>query len=116
MVIKMELKSRFWIEKDGKRVFGKGPYIILKTVDRLGTLNKAADELNMSYSKAWSVIKAAEKRLGFLLLESRAGGVDGGGSELTPEARKLVKSFHDFCQEANHVLKGLYEKHFNYID
>lgn len=110
----MELKSRFWIEKDGERVFGKGPYIILKTVDRLGTLNKAADKLNMSYSKAWSVINAAEKRLGFLLLESHAGGIDGGGSELTPKARQLVKSFQNFCQEADQALQDIYKKHFNF--
>ena len=67
--------------------FGKGPCILLKTIDKLGSLNKAAKELNMSYSKAWSIINRAERVLGYSLLETVTGGADGGGSYLTPKAK-----------------------------
>lgn len=70
----LKLRSRFWLEQDKVRVFGKGPCELLEAIDCLGTLTKATDKLNMSYSKAWSIIKRAEKRLGFLLLESKVGG------------------------------------------
>lgn len=112
----MKLRSRFWLEQDEVRVFGKGPCELLEAVDRFGTLTKATDKLNMSYSKAWSIIKRAEKKLGFLLLESKAGGADGGGSNLTFEAKKLIKSYHGFCFEANQILEELYDKYFNYLN
>ncbi|MCQ1528856.1 winged helix-turn-helix domain-containing protein [Lutispora saccharofermentans] len=108
----MKLESRFWLEEDGVKVFGKGPLILLEAVDKLGTLNKAANKLDMSYSKAWSMIKRAEAKLGFSLLERHTGGIEGGGSDLTPEARALIKSYRNFCKEADNILDELYNKHF----
>ncbi|HHY04368.1 MAG TPA: LysR family transcriptional regulator [Thermoanaerobacterales bacterium] len=111
----MKLESRFWLEQGGEKVFGKGPCVLLETVDRLGTLNKAAAELGMSYSKAWSIIKRAEKQLGFLLMERTTGGVDGGGSSLTPEGKQLIKNYRLFCEEADAFLDELYKKYFGDI-
>lgn len=111
----MKLQSRFWLERGGVKVFGTGPFMLLKAVDRLGTLSQAAADLEISYSKAWSIINRAEKELNFPLLESQIGGVDGGGSSLTPEARKLMQNYQAFIQEADILLKKLYIKHFENI-
>ena len=111
----MKLESKFRIVQDGERVFGKGPCILLETVGRLGSLNKAANQLNMSYSKAWSIINKAEKILGYSLLETHTGGIDGGGSCLTPKAEILIKAYKDFCKEADQALEELYKKYFKDI-
>ena len=58
----MKLTGRFWLECEGVKVFGMGPCALLEAVDRAGTLSQAADELGMSYSKAWSIIKRAESK------------------------------------------------------
>lgn len=39
------------------------------------------------------MIKAAEKQLGFKLLERRIGGSGGGGSRLTDEGMDLLKKY-----------------------
>lgn len=93
--------------------FGKGSYVLLERVGRLESLNKAANELNMSYSKAWSIIKKAENVLGYKLLERHIGGVDGGGSYLTPKAEVLIKAYRDFCKEAEDNLEELCKKYFD---
>lgn len=111
----MKLRSEFRIEKDGERVFGKGPLILLEKIDELGSLNKASNDLQMSYSKGWSIIKRAEALLGYELLNTYTGGVDGGGSSLTPKARMLIRSYKDFCQEAEKILDELYIKYFGNI-
>lgn len=111
----MKLESRFWIIKDEGKVFGRGPCILLKTVSRLGSLNKAANELNMSYSKAWAIINRSENLLGYSLLETETGGIDGGGSYLTQEAESLIKAYEDFCKEAESSVEKLYKKHFKNI-
>lgn len=111
----MELRVEFRIMKDGQKVFGRGPLILLETVDKLGSLNKACNELNMSYSKGWSIINNAETLLEYSLVMTHTGGVDGGGSSLTPKARDLMKIYKNFCKEAEKNLDKLYKKHFNNI-
>jgi len=106
------MESRFWISKDGEKVFGRGPMILLNKVDKLGSLNKAAKELNMSYSKAWSIINRAEKLLGYSLLKKEVGGIEGGGSQLTSEARALIEAYEKFLEEAEINIDNLYRKYF----
>lgn len=114
-VSKLELRVEFRIVRDGEKVFGRGPLILLEAVDKLGSLNKACNELNMSYSKAWSIINRAETLLGYSLLETYTGGLDGGGSSLTLKARTLIKAYRNFSKEAEETLEQLYKKHFKDI-
>ncbi|MBZ2175177.1 LysR family transcriptional regulator [Schnuerera sp. xch1] len=111
----LKLESRFWIAHDGKKVFGRGPCILLKTVDRLGSLNKAAKELNMSYSKAWIIIKRAEKMLGYPLLRTETGGANGGGSYLTSKGEVLTRVYEEFSRESEKCMEELYKKYFDDI-
>ena len=92
---KVKLVYKIWVEGKTK-AFGEGPYKLLRKVEQLGSLNKAAQDMNMSYSKAWSIIKRAEKELGFKLVESNTGGVGGGGSRLTSQARTLLNQYDEF--------------------
>ena len=111
----MKLESKFWIEKNGEKVFGEGPCLLLEEVNKSGSLNKAAIKLNMSYSKAWTIINRAENILGYPLLERRIGGVDGGGSYLTSNGRILVENYQNFCQEADKALEELQKKYLKEI-
>lgn len=86
----MEIKSKLWIEVEGEPVFGRGRRFLLKAIDKYGSINQAAREINISYRKAWSYIKAMEERLGIKLVERQAGGKNGGGAVLTKEAREFL--------------------------
>ncbi len=91
---KFQIRSKVWIEDDtGKVVFGLGRLKILEAIDRCGSLNAAAKELKMSYRGLWGKIKTTEESLGKPLLIKNAGGSSGGGSELTPLAKHLIKEF-----------------------
>jgi len=96
----MEAKLRLSIKKDGKHVYGDGRQALLLAVDKLGSLNKAAASLEMSYRAAWGKIKTSEERLGFKLLESKIGGVGGGGADLTRNARDLIDKYSRFRSNA----------------
>lgn len=111
----LELESRFWIMQDGTKVFGRGPCVLLKTIDRLGSLNRAAKELNMSYSKAWTIVNRAERALGYSLLETETGGAEGGGSYLTLKAKKLINAFEEFSKEAELSTEEIFKRHFEDI-
>jgi molybdate transport system regulatory protein len=114
--MKLELRYKIWIEKNGKKVFGNGPLDILHRVERTGSLRQAAAEINMSYSLAWNLIKGLEERLGFKLLKRKVGGEGGGGSEITQEATELMTKFKLFRGEADQSLNSLYKKIFKEKD
>ena len=96
----MEAKLRLSIKKNGEHVYGAGRQKLLLAVDKLGSLNKAAASLEMSYRAAWGKIKISEERLGFKLLKSRTGGAGGGGADLTPQARVLMEKYSRFRRNA----------------
>jgi molybdate transport system regulatory protein len=84
------IRSKIWVEDaNGNVVFGLGRYRILEAVQRLGSLQAAAQELKMSYRAIWARISATEARLGKPLLIR-----DPHGSRLTPLGETLLKQFH----------------------
>lgn len=105
------LKFKIWLDKDGK-VFGQGPYELLKGVEETGSLSRAAQGMHMSYSQAYNLIKSLEKRLGFSLIISQSGGKKGGGSALTPEAVELMKKYAAFYRESEQALREIFKKYF----
>lgn len=87
----MEIRTKFWIENKGEVVLGGGKTALLLAVDRLGSIQRAAEEFGMSYRHAWGVIKKIEQRAGFRILNKKLGGRDGG-AQLTPKGRAFVKT------------------------
>jgi molybdate transport system regulatory protein len=87
-------RSKVWLEDaDGEVIFGFGRVRILEAIEDHGSINAAAKDLKMGYRAVWARISATEKRLGKQLLVRQAGGSLGGGSQLTPLAKELVKNF-----------------------
>lgn len=93
-----------YLYEDGVKFFGEGPCRLLHGIDRTGSLRAAAMEMDMSYSKATTILNRAEKALKFPLTEKKIGGKGGGGSQLTPKAREFLKRYEKYreaCYEAN---------------
>jgi molybdate transport system regulatory protein len=96
---KPKVCSKVWFESGGDHVFGCGLARLLENVDKLGTLQAAADSSKMSYRYAWNLIKSAERHLGSSLIERHSGGTGGGGSVLSPKGRAMLKSFRQINKE-----------------
>lgn len=107
----MKIGYKVWLDQNGK-AFGNGPFELLKRVEKSGSLRNAAGQMNMSYSKAWRLIQLLEGRLGFALLNKKVGGVFGGGSLLTPEAKELMSHYEKFQKEVKESLNQIFKKHF----
>ncbi len=87
--VAMEIRSKFWIERRGEVVIGSGKTALLMAIERLGSIQGAADEFGMSYRHAWGAIKRIEKRAGFTLVETRLGGREAG-ARLTAKGKVFV--------------------------
>lgn len=94
----------FFLDASGEKVFGEGPYRLLKGIETHGSLRAAAQDMQMAYTKALRILRRAEAAFGFPLTSRSIGGRDGGGSHLTPEGKELLEKYETYrrrCQEAN---------------
>jgi molybdate transport system regulatory protein len=107
----VKIAYKVWLDDDGK-AFGEGPYRILKQIEKAGSLHQAAIDLNISYRKAWMTLQNAEKKLGFMLIDRKVGGVAGGGSHMTSSGKTFMKNYEKFRVEIEKVLEKTYQKHF----
>jgi molybdate transport system regulatory protein len=96
-----------FLDEQGDKFFGEGPYRLLCAVEETGSLRAAAMSMNMAYTKALKVLKNAEAALGFPLTARTTGGKDGGGSQLTPEGKEWItryEAYRNACIQANRQL------------
>lgn len=107
----MKLGYKCWLQGEEK-IFGKGPYDLLCAIKTYGSIKKASTELDISYSKATHILKRCESHMGFKLLNSKIGGNEGGGSNLTDEAMYLMKQYEAFINEADIALKHAFAVNF----
>lgn len=104
------LSLRLYFEE---KAFGPGMVVLLGEVEKTGSLQRAARSMNMAYSKAWKMLRVAEKEWGFLLTDRETGGRDGGGSTLTPQAKELMEAYLSFRKDAEAELDHLFETYFS---
>lgn len=78
------------------KCFGPGVAELLKRVQEHRSLRAAAISMGMAYSKAWTIIKSAEKELGFDLLVSTTGGKHGGGAALSGKAEAILAAYEEY--------------------
>lgn len=110
--LKLKPKCKLWIESEQKVVFGDGRMALLQAIDRYGSINQAAANLQMSYRAAWGKLKATERRLGFKIINKHIGG-RASGSELTPEAKRLMHAYLQFKEESMQAIEAIFEKYFH---
>ena len=95
------VRSKVWLEYQGRPFLGDGRYRLLVAVAQAGSINAAAKQLGISYRKAWSQLQAMEQHAPFRLLEKRVGGKAGGATLLTAEALTLMKGFQQLRKQVN---------------
>lgn len=100
----MKPMNRYYIADDnGEKVFGEGPYRLLKAVEEEGSLRAAAISMGMAYTKALKILRRAEEAFGQNLTSRCIGGSNGGGSRVTPFGKELLnlyEQYRDACEAA----------------
>ena len=95
-----------------EKCFGPGVARLRERVERLHSLRSAAIDMDMAYSKAWTILRNAERTLGVKLISSTTGGRHGGGAVLTPEGEQMLAAYTAFSQEVRECGEALFQKHF----
>lgn len=87
-------RLRIKIDLGNNVVLGPGKVELLGLVDKYGSIRKAAAAMDMSYRRAWLLLKELETVLGAPAVTAETGGSKGGGTRLTELGRAIVERFH----------------------
>ena len=92
----------------GERFFGPGVCELLERIRKTGSIQAAAAEMEMSYTKAWRILNRAEREMGVNLITRVSGGKRGGSSTLTEAGERAGCDFREMearlCEAANALL------------
>lgn len=87
------LRSKVWLEKDGKLFMGWGRATLLERIDKLGSISAAARSMKLAYRNAWLWVEAMNRLASTPLVVKTTGGPRGGHARLTDEGRRIVKEY-----------------------
>jgi len=88
-----KLRIRCWITLDQEKFFGPGRLQLLTLIESEGSLSKAAQQMGMSYKKAWDMVNDLNSRGSQPYVLLKKGGEKGGGAEITRHAELLISRF-----------------------
>lgn len=74
-------------------VLGPGMIQLLERIAAQGSIRSAAISMDMSYRKAWLLIKQMQMTFGGAVVTSAKGGKSGGGTDLTELGLALLKTY-----------------------
>ena len=74
---------------------GPGKIRLLELIGDTGSISAAGRAMGMSYRQAWLLIDSLNSLFREPVTETLAGGVRGGGADLTPFGRTLIQTYRD---------------------
>lgn len=108
----MELDTKLYlVDDEGNKFMGIGVLWLLENIGSEQSLRKASIKMNLSYSKAFNMLKTLEKEVGHPFVERKRGGANREGVVLTDFARKYMALYKDFQDRAKKAALSEYEKY-----
>jgi molybdate transport system regulatory protein len=89
------VRSKVWLEKDGKLFMGWGRATLLERIDQLGSISAAARSMHLAYRNAWLWVEAMNRLAPRPLVEKSTGGPRGGYTRLTEEGRRIIEEYKE---------------------
>ena len=87
------LAPRLRIVQPGKPPFGPGKAELLEFIAATGSIRTAAQEMGMSYPRAWGLVREMNALFTDPLVTRTRGGGTGGGAALTPLGETVLRLY-----------------------
>ena len=92
--------------------FGPGIARFLLAVEEKGSMLAACEEMGMSYSKGWKMVRTVEQEMGFPFLIRQTGGAGGGSSRLTEEGREFIRRYQALQSDIRRTTEAFFNLYF----
>jgi len=94
------LLPRLRVQRDGDVALGPGKVDLLEQIRETGSIAKAARQMEMSYMRAWTLVKTMEDCFREPLIQVERGGFDRGGARLTNTGEQVVALYRQMEKES----------------
>ena len=92
------------VSDDGTIVLGPGKADLLEAIARTGSIRAAASELEMSYMRAWTLVRVMNGVFRSPLVEKVRGGPEKGGAELTERGQEVLAIYQKMERDAERAV------------
>jgi molybdate transport system regulatory protein len=100
---------RFRVDVSPACAIGPGKIALLMGVERTGSLRRTAQELGMSYRRAWLLIDGLNRSFTEAVTTASVGGKGGGGVRLTPLGEDLVRRYNSLAKRFDQIAQREFE-------
>jgi molybdate transport system regulatory protein len=83
---------------------GPGKASLLKEIERVGSIAAAARALDMSYSRAWLLVRSMNEQFKEPLVVVGRGGKTRGGAVVTPAGRSALQLYETMLGQAERAI------------
>jgi molybdate transport system regulatory protein len=96
------MRPRLRILLGSQIALGPGKVDLLEAINQSGSITSAAKTMNMSYMRAWTLIRVMNRCFKKPLVSARHGGMHGGGgAKLTATGRAAVALYRKMEAECH---------------
>ena len=103
--VNKQFRFRLWVDINDQKFFGPGRAELLQLIDETGSISKAAKSMGMSYKKAWGMITEMNERGKSPYVIAKPGGEKGGGAEVTPAGKVVIKAYEKIIYRINTIIE-----------
>jgi len=108
--IQHKLVGKLTVDTEFGSFLGDTRIKLLESIDRYGSITKAAKAVPLSYKAAWDAVDAMNNLAEEALVERSVGGKHGGGTNLTEYGKRLVAMYRAVEQEYQESLNRLAQR------
>ena len=94
------LSPRFRVIRDEIIALGPGKADLIEAIGRTGSIGDAAESLEMSYMRAWKLVRTINDSFREPVIEASRGGKERGGATVTEFGRRLVSLYRQIEAKA----------------
>ncbi len=99
------------IDKEGV-ILSSRLVLLLFLIDDFHSIRQACLHMALSYQKAWNMINTLESEVGYIVVERKRGGANGGETNLTEKGVILIKAYQEYQNQLHTLSITLFEKIF----
>lgn len=105
-----ELRPRYRVIHGKEIALGPGKVKLLRKIQEAGSIAAAAEQLGMSYMRAWTLIKTTERCFKDPLIKVFRGGPKRGGAELTDTGKHVLELYDTIQKVSMKAVKADWEE------
>ena len=94
---------------------GPGKAELIERIAESGSISAAARAMGMSYRRAWQLVEALNDACREPVVITAVGGKRGGGAEVTPFGRRLVRLFRAMEDKASRSIAADLKRFESYL-